>query len=278
MPEPSFDCPVLDLDPFSTEFLSDPYPFHEQLRESGPVVWLARYGIVAMARYAEVRDALQDWKTYCSSRGGGLTDFAREKPWRPPSIVLEADPPLHSSDTRCAREGPRAWTTGAAPCTRSSARPTSSCGTSSPAARSTPSGSSPKPFRSGCSRTRSDCGRTAARTCCPTGTWPSTLLGPATTCSRRRSRMLRRSSAGSRPNVGARRSRPRASARRSTRPWPRGRSARRKPGCSCARFSRRAWTRPSSAWARRSGASPASRSSGRRCGPTRARHASPSRK
>ena len=96
MPEPSVDCPVLDLDPFSTEFLSDPYPFHEQLRESGPVVWLARYGIVAMARYAEVRDALQDWKTYCSSRGGGLTDFAREKPWRPPSIVLEADPPLHS--------------------------------------------------------------------------------------------------------------------------------------------------------------------------------------
>jgi len=96
MPEPIADCPVLDLDPFSTEFLFDPYPFHEQMREAGPVVWLARYGVVAMARYAEVRDALQDWKTFCSSRGGGLADFAREKPWRAPSIVLEADPPLHS--------------------------------------------------------------------------------------------------------------------------------------------------------------------------------------
>jgi cytochrome P450 len=66
------------------------------LREVGPVVWLERYGIVAMARYAEVRDALQDWKTFCSGRGVGLTDFAGEKPWRPPSIILEADPPLHT--------------------------------------------------------------------------------------------------------------------------------------------------------------------------------------
>jgi len=26
----------------------------------------------------------------------GLTDFAKEKPWRPPSLVLEADPPAHT--------------------------------------------------------------------------------------------------------------------------------------------------------------------------------------
>jgi len=90
------DCPSLDVDPFSREFLADPYLVHERLREAGPVVWLEQYGVVAMARYAEVRDALQNWKTFCSSRGGGLTDFAREKPWRPPSIVLEADPPLHT--------------------------------------------------------------------------------------------------------------------------------------------------------------------------------------
>lgn len=90
------DCPSLDLDPFSTEFLANPYPQHEVLREAGPVLWLERYGIVAMARYAEVQGALQDWKTFCSSRGGGLTDFAKEEPWRPPSIILEADPPMHT--------------------------------------------------------------------------------------------------------------------------------------------------------------------------------------
>jgi hypothetical protein len=90
------DCPSLDVDPFSREFLADPYPHHERLRETGPVLWLDRYGVVAMARYAEVSGALQDWKTYCSSRGAGLPDFAREKPWRAPSIILEADPPLHT--------------------------------------------------------------------------------------------------------------------------------------------------------------------------------------
>jgi cytochrome P450 len=90
------DCPSLDIDPFSREFLADPYPHHEHLREAGPVVWLERYDVAAMARYIEVRDALQDWKTFCSSRGAGLPDFAREKPWRPPSIILEADPPLHT--------------------------------------------------------------------------------------------------------------------------------------------------------------------------------------
>jgi cytochrome P450 len=90
------NCPVLDVDPFSKEFLTSPYVFHEQLREAGSAIWLPRYGVVAMARHAEVQSALNDWQTFCSSRGGGLTDFNKEKPWRQPSIVLEADPPLHT--------------------------------------------------------------------------------------------------------------------------------------------------------------------------------------
>ena len=90
------NCPSLDLDPFAVQFLTDPYPYHELLRETGPVLWLEKYDIIAMARYEQVQGALQDWKTYCSSRGGGLTDFAKETPWRPPSIILEADPPMHT--------------------------------------------------------------------------------------------------------------------------------------------------------------------------------------
>ena len=92
----SIQYPSTDLDPFAAEFLEDPYPHHEALREAGPVVWIEKYDLVAMARYQEVRAALADWKTYCSSRGVGLTDFATEDPWRPPSIILEADPPLHT--------------------------------------------------------------------------------------------------------------------------------------------------------------------------------------
>ena len=90
------DRPISTVDPFSHAFLRDPYPHHQGLREAGPVVWLEQYGIWAMARHQEVRDALTDWQTYCSSAGVGLSDFRKEPPWRPPSIILEADPPLHT--------------------------------------------------------------------------------------------------------------------------------------------------------------------------------------
>src|ERR1700736_5039177 len=88
--------PVSTVDPFSHAFLRDPYPHHEALREAGPVVWLEQNGIWGVARHEEVRDPLTDWQTYCSSAGVGLSDFRKEPPWRPPSIILEADPPLHT--------------------------------------------------------------------------------------------------------------------------------------------------------------------------------------
>jgi hypothetical protein len=92
--------PVLDIDPFAEGFLGDPDPFHELLREAGPAVYLERYGIWAMARFAEVQAALRDHATFCSGAGVGLSDFTKEKPWRPPSLLLEADPPEHSRARR----------------------------------------------------------------------------------------------------------------------------------------------------------------------------------
>lgn len=89
------DIPHSDLDPFSIAFFEDPYPDHERLREAGPVVWIDRYRVFGLARYAEVHAVLNDWQTFCSSRGVGLSDFRKEKPWRPPSLVLETDPPEH---------------------------------------------------------------------------------------------------------------------------------------------------------------------------------------
>jgi 4-methoxybenzoate monooxygenase (O-demethylating) len=88
--------PHLDFDPFSIEFFADPFPTHEKLREAGPLVYLDKWGVYGVARYAEVHAVLNDPETFCSSRGVGLSDFAREKPWRPPSIILEADPPAHT--------------------------------------------------------------------------------------------------------------------------------------------------------------------------------------
>jgi 4-methoxybenzoate monooxygenase (O-demethylating) len=89
-------APACALDPFADGFLRDPFAFHTELREAGPVVWLEQYGIWAMARYAEVHEALRDWETYSSAAGVGLSDFRKEKPWRPPSLLLEADPPEHA--------------------------------------------------------------------------------------------------------------------------------------------------------------------------------------
>jgi 4-methoxybenzoate monooxygenase (O-demethylating) len=94
------NAPVCDIDPFCRDFFENPFPAYETLREAGPVVRLPRYGVWAVARYKEVHAVLNDWRTFCSSRGAGLTDFAKEKPWRPKSLVLETDPPLHDRTRR----------------------------------------------------------------------------------------------------------------------------------------------------------------------------------
>jgi cytochrome P450 len=88
--------PHLDIDPFSMAFFADPYPAHEALREAGPVVYLDKWNIYGVARYAQVHAMLNDPAAFCSSRGVGLSDFRKEQPWRPPSLILEVDPPAHS--------------------------------------------------------------------------------------------------------------------------------------------------------------------------------------
>lgn len=85
-----------EIDPFSREFLADPYPYHEQLREAGPVVRLTRYDAWAVFRYEQVQAILNDWQTFGSGAGVGLANFHKESNWRPPSLLLETDPPTHT--------------------------------------------------------------------------------------------------------------------------------------------------------------------------------------
>jgi cytochrome P450 len=84
-----------DLDPFSPEFRSDPFTPYAELRELGPIVWLNRYGIWVVSRYDRVREVLSDWKRFSNAGGGGIKNYFLEKPWRPPSLILEVDPPAH---------------------------------------------------------------------------------------------------------------------------------------------------------------------------------------
>ncbi|MCD2192010.1 cytochrome P450 [Actinomycetospora endophytica] len=99
------------VDPFSPEVLGDPLPFHAALRDAGPVVPLSRYdGLYGMGRHADVHAALVDWQRFCSGAGVGLSNFRREEPWRPPSLLLETDPPHHDAPRHVLAPilGPRA--------------------------------------------------------------------------------------------------------------------------------------------------------------------------
>jgi cytochrome P450 len=88
--------PMVDIDPFCDDFLTDPYAAHRQLREAGPVVWIPMYGIYACARHESVHAVLNDHGTYISGAGVGLANFNKEPPFRPKSLILEADQPSHT--------------------------------------------------------------------------------------------------------------------------------------------------------------------------------------
>ena len=108
--QPSTILPTNDTDPFGHEVLENPLPFHAALRDAGPVVHLTRHDVYAFGRYEQVHAALVDWQDFQSGAGVGLSNFRFEQPWRPPSLLLEADPPRHDAPRRVLTTvlGPRA--------------------------------------------------------------------------------------------------------------------------------------------------------------------------
>ncbi|TXL78171.1 cytochrome P450 [Vineibacter terrae] len=93
---PPDGVPVWDIDPYGDDVLAHPEAYYAELRARGPFVYIPRYALLACGRYPETREVFSDWQRFVSSRGVGLTDFKLEKPWRPPSIILEVDPPYHA--------------------------------------------------------------------------------------------------------------------------------------------------------------------------------------
>jgi len=95
----NLSIPELDFDPYATENLLDPYPMHQALREAGPVVRLRAYGtLLACARHVDVHAVFSDHARFSSAAGVGLTNFNLETPFRPKSLILEVDPPLHTQN------------------------------------------------------------------------------------------------------------------------------------------------------------------------------------
>lgn len=100
-------APECDVDLFGDDVLRDPYPIYAEMRRIGPVVWLPRHGFFAVARYAEVREVLNDHERFVSGRGVGFNaEFNQVRA----SSIIASDPPRHDvlRSVLSERLGPRA--------------------------------------------------------------------------------------------------------------------------------------------------------------------------
>jgi len=90
-------APHTDVDPFSVDYIQNPYPHHDELRKA-PVVHLRAYDVLAVGRFEQVQAILADYNTFISGAGVGISNLKTEKPWRTPSLLLETDPPDHTKN------------------------------------------------------------------------------------------------------------------------------------------------------------------------------------
>jgi cytochrome P450 len=71
--------PESGIDLWTDEALREPYSRYQELRDLGAAVLLPEYGVVALARFADVRDALRNWQTFSSAHGVGLNEDGNER-------------------------------------------------------------------------------------------------------------------------------------------------------------------------------------------------------
>lgn len=89
--------PVLDLDPYAVDTITDPYAFQAALRDAGPVAYIPRYGIYAVGRHAECEQVLTDYSRFTARGGIGIQDIRKPGEFRVPNRMLENDPPDHTA-------------------------------------------------------------------------------------------------------------------------------------------------------------------------------------
>jgi cytochrome P450 len=70
--------PTYDGDLFCDESLAWPYEHYRAIRDLGPVVQLTAHDLLAVGRYAEVRQVLGEPDTFCSGEGVGLNPIVNQ--------------------------------------------------------------------------------------------------------------------------------------------------------------------------------------------------------
>jgi cytochrome P450 len=90
---------MLSFDPYDASIVDDPFPLYARLRNEAPAYYGAAYDFWALSRFDDVKPALSDHETFCSSQGLIVlqaTD-AYEAPEFPPGNLLLMDPPEHTA-------------------------------------------------------------------------------------------------------------------------------------------------------------------------------------
>ena len=97
MPEAGESGACEAFDPHTPEFIANPYPTYERLRAECPVAHSDRYmgGFWLISRYADVKSALSDWRTFTSSVAG-VTAIPMITQRTRPTPPIELDPPRHT--------------------------------------------------------------------------------------------------------------------------------------------------------------------------------------
>jgi cytochrome P450 len=93
---------MVSFDPYDPSLIDDPYPTYRQLRDDAPAYYGAARNFWALSRFADVKAALGDHETFCSSQGLIVMESTDnyDAPAFPPGNMLLMDPPEHTAYRR----------------------------------------------------------------------------------------------------------------------------------------------------------------------------------
>ncbi len=87
-------APSYDVDLYRDDVLADPYPYYREMRDLGPIVWLPRNAMYAMARYHDIREALRNYRLFSSAEGVGGSETTNKGS---KGTMISSDPPDHTA-------------------------------------------------------------------------------------------------------------------------------------------------------------------------------------
>ena len=86
---------TLYYDPYDVDIDADPYPTYRRLRDEAPLYYNERHDFWGLSRFADVEQALKDWKRLSSAKGD-ILEVVKADPVMPPMVFIHEDPPEHT--------------------------------------------------------------------------------------------------------------------------------------------------------------------------------------